>query len=446
MAATLAAGALLAAAGSAPASYPGSNGRLVFAHYPSNGGQYDIFTMSPDGSDRVQLTDNPGQDLRPSYSADGERIVWAHRPQGMTNHQIWVMNQDGSGQTPVTTGVGTNDNEPMFSPDGERIVFERRTGSGANPQVFVMDADGSNPTQLTFPGPAGDESLEPQYSPDGSRIVFRRHIGGTARYEIWVMNADGSGQTPLTTVSGNTQDTQPSFSPDGRLIGWDRFTGPPPNEDIYVMNADGSGQRQVTSGPGQDYAPIFAPDMTRIVFERESQNFQYSDIILADPGGLDLGITPLTANAAPVYDSNPDWQPLNPPACDLSGNPKQKSVKSVSVTVTCANENATAVAEGSGSAPKAPKGATTSKKKRFTIPAVNQQVQPGTPTTITLTIPTKGRKALKRATKAGKKGKATITATLTDDLGQASTDTFQVTFKAKKKKEVGRRRAMPSAR
>ena len=64
------------------------------------------------------------------------------------------------------------------------------------------------------------------------------------------------------------------------------------------MNSDGTGQRQVTSGPGQDYAPIFAPDMTRIVFERESQNFTYSDVVLADPGGLDLGITPLTANAA----------------------------------------------------------------------------------------------------------------------------------------------------
>ena len=262
--------------------------------------------------------------------------------------------------------------------------------------MFVMNSDGSNATPLTAPGPAGDRSTQPQYSPDGTRITFVRQPGGTGRFEIWVMNADGSGQTQLTTVSAMTQDVAPSFSPDGRMIAWDRFTGPPPNEDIYIMNSDGTGQRQVTSGPGQDYAPIFAPDMTRIVFERESQNFTYSDVVLTDPGGLDLGITPLTANAPPVYDSNPDWQPLNPPACSLAGETKQRSLKQVAVTVSC-DENGIAVAEGSGQAPKVSKAAFASKKKKFTIPPVTTQLQPGAATTITLTIPKKGRKALKRA-------------------------------------------------
>ena len=31
--------------------------------------------------------------------------------------------------------------------------------------------------------------------------------------------------------------------------------------------------------------------------------------------------TPLTNNN--VVDYGPDWQPLNPPACDVSGKPKQ---------------------------------------------------------------------------------------------------------------------------
>ena len=51
-----------------------------------------------------------------------------------------------------------------------------------------------------------------------------------------------------------------------------------------------------------------------------------------------------------------------------------------------------------------------------------------------LGIPDDDQKALKKAAKAGKKGKATITATTTDDFGQSSTETFKVKFKAKKKK------------
>ena len=54
------------------------------------------------------------------------------------------------------------------------------------------------------------------------------------------------------------------------------------------------------------------------------------------------------------------------------------------------------------------------------------------PTTVTLKIPKGAKKALKKAAKAGKKGKATITATIVDDLGQSATDTVAVTFKPKK--------------
>jgi len=72
---------------------------------------------------------------------------------------------------------------------------------------------------------------------------------------------------------------------------------------------------------------------------------------------------------------------------------------------------------------------------KFTIPAVRVQVPAATPTTVTLKIPKKGQRALKKAAKAGKKGKATITATVTDDLAQSSSDTLKVKFKSQR--EVG---------
>src|SRR5687768_15694073 len=89
--AALSAAVFLASGASASAAFPGSNGRIAFAHDDGPGVQYDIFTMNPDGSDRVPLTSDPGNDLFPSYSADGERIAWVHRPQGVSNTQIWVM-------------------------------------------------------------------------------------------------------------------------------------------------------------------------------------------------------------------------------------------------------------------------------------------------------------------------------------------------------------------
>jgi dipeptidyl aminopeptidase/acylaminoacyl peptidase len=340
------------------------------------------------------------------------------------NGQIWVMKADGSGQTQLTSPGTGEDRDPTFSPDGEKIAFEHNVGGS---QIRIMNADGSGQTQLTFPGPNPDEALatDPSFSP-GGQIAFVRGTGSGASRGIWIMNADGSGQTRLTTGTATSNDAEPNFSPDGQRIVFRR------NGDLFTMNADGSGQSPLTSGAA-DLGPVFSPDGTRVAFSREGPGGTVANIFAADSTGLNQNVTPLTTSPPPVFEFDPNWQPLNPPACDLTGKATSKSFKQVSVTVTCTNENVTAVAEGSGKAPKAPKGAVASKAKKFTIPPVTAQVPKGTPTNVTLKIPKKGKKALKKAAKAGKKGKATITATLTDDLGQSSTETFSIKFKPKKK-------------
>ena len=422
---------VLAAAGPAHASFPGANGKIAFARFLPGSG-YHIYTMNPDGSGVTPLTDGDTFDLRPAYSADGERIVFSRRLAGASRSQIWVMNADGSGQAPLTTDPAFDEDDPQFSPDGDRVVFERMVAG--RPQVFVMNADGSGASQLTFAGPQDAQSFDPSFSPDGSQIAFARRVP-PAQSEIWVMNADGTGQRAVTSATANTSDFSPSFSPDGLRVAFDRaLLGTPNDENVYAVNLDGSGLGQLTNGPGQDLEPAFSPDGTKIVVDRQDQTYsQYSDIVVAGSSGLDQPVTPLTQNSSAngVYDSSPDWQPLNPPACTVVGNSKQ-SRKQVVFSISC-DENATLVAQGTGRVPKVPKGAVASKRKKFTIPPVTVQL-PGTgQTQVSVPIPKKGRKLLKQATKAGKKGKAAITITTTDDLGQSSTFSLDVKFNSKKK-------------
>ena len=101
--------------------------------------------------------------------------------------------------------------------------------------------------------------------------------------------------------------------------------------------------------------------------------------------------------------------------------------------MTCANEDATATVAGAGKAPKPPERAHSAKAKQFRSRRSPSRCRPGCRPQIKLKVSAKGGKALRKATKAGKKGKATLTATLTDDLGQSATDTTKVKFKPKKK-------------
>ncbi len=418
------AGAMLAAT-AAFAAFPGANGKIAFTHHPNvSGSSSDIFSIDPNGANRTQLTNTGDDDHDPSYSADGERIAFSRYPAGGPGGQIWVMNANGTGPVQLTPGTATaEDFGPTFSPDGGKILFARSDGSST--QLWIMNADGSGQTQLTVEGPNGDHVHPGSFSPNGAKIVFTLFDGLAGTHSIATINPDGSGLQRLTS---GPDDFDPDFSPNGLRIIFDR------DDAVTVMNADGTGVVRLATplSGGGDFGPAFSPQGTQYVFERDDSSFAFSNLVIGDASGLDVGLTPITANTT-AYDYAATWQPLNPPACNVGSNLKVKRYGSVTITATCANENATLYAEGTGKAKRVGR-AVARKAKRFKIPPVSALIPAGAPTPVTLKIPKGARKALKKAAKAGKKGKATITASLVDDLGQATTDTVKVTFKAKRKR------------
>ena len=419
-------GAGLMAAGSASANFPGTNGKIAFVHLsPASGSGQDIFTMSAKGRHRTRLTKSAGDDAFPNYSADGERIVFSRSAAGGAGAgQVWIMNQDGSGKRQLTHRSPTAES-PTFSPDGRRIAFTR--GDGGSTQLWTMKADGTDQTQLTFAGPNGDHVHGPTFSPDGRLIAFSHFNGAVGYHDISVIKPNGSGQVALTTPSAASNDFQPDYAPNGKRIVLDRLNQT--QDDLFVMRADGSHQTALTSGASDlDLSPAFAPNGAKVAFERDNAAFTVANVVLVSSRGLNQNLTPLTTNSVPVQDFEPGWQPLNPPSCKVRGNLTSRSFKRVRVIVKCTNENATVTAKGSG---KAPQAAPAAKAKRFKIPAVTVEVPAGAHRTIKLKVSRKGRKALRRAAEAGKTGKAKISVTSRDDLGQASKDSLKVTFKGR---------------
>ena len=74
-------------------------------------GQFEIWTMNPDGSDPVQLTTHGGEE--PNWAPNGVEIVFTRgRDGGRTgDYEVYVMNSDGTGIRPITNVIA-NDEEP----------------------------------------------------------------------------------------------------------------------------------------------------------------------------------------------------------------------------------------------------------------------------------------------------------------------------------------------
>ena len=72
-----------------------ANGRIVFGVE-----QGDIWSISPDGGEKRQLTANSKRNFYPIGSKDGKFVFFVSNRTG--SNQVWRMDADGSGQIQLT--------------------------------------------------------------------------------------------------------------------------------------------------------------------------------------------------------------------------------------------------------------------------------------------------------------------------------------------------------
>jgi Tol biopolymer transport system component len=226
--------------------------KIVFCVNVDEFSQDNIVVMDANGTNAVTLT-HGSTEFAPVWSPDGKKIAFVSVRDG--NSEIYVMHADGSNQINLTNNPaadGPFGDGPCWSPDGGKIAFASDRG-GDGFEIYVMAADGSNPVQLTNrPG----VDTDPAWSPDGTKIAFTNYLAPNR--DIYVMNADGS--NPIRLTNGPSGNFEPAWSPDGtRIVFTSTRDGVPvgTNYEVYVMDADGSNQTNLTNDPGTDSRPAW---------------------------------------------------------------------------------------------------------------------------------------------------------------------------------------------
>jgi len=270
----------------AHATFPGADGRI--AYVSERTGAPQLYSIDPDGSNRLQLTRlRHAAAFEPFWAPDGNSVLFTRVPFSRHGREsIWSIDVDGTNAHNVIGDDWFHYQQASYSPDGSTIVVSRCYPNFRACDLVTADADGTNRERLT---PFGDEvyDLHARYSPDGSQIAFagfgRRGVDGA----VYVMDADGSNITRITSAGLGAAD--PDWSPDGSMLIMRTHCCPDQPNGISTISPDGSGLTKVVNPSDSEYfGPMFSPSGHSIVVERDSLDFSHYGVWVMDADGSSM--------------------------------------------------------------------------------------------------------------------------------------------------------------
>lgn len=192
---------------------------LLLLSAAGEAGLDDLFTLSPNGQNRQNLTSSAGlRERRPRFNSLGSTGIYEQIDE-TSKGQVYVLfvsqpriTTGGPGTEPLpgTPWVVGSDADPDFSPDGRLAVFRRLTGTG-NGGLGTWDvmtvnlANGSLATVASGPAYRG----APDWGSPG--IVFSEADPGGTR--LVMLQPDGSDRRVLLTVASSFDLSNPRWLP-----------------------------------------------------------------------------------------------------------------------------------------------------------------------------------------------------------------------------------------
>ena len=219
----------------------------------------DIWMISWDGKEQIQLTNDPEGESKPKFSPDGKYLSFiAKRGPDEKNSDIYLMDRRG-GEAKKATDVKGDIDDYIWSPDGSHIL------------LVMKDPDYSDTAKTKVRKPF---------------VIDRYHFkqdyqGYLDRRATHLYLFDLKSKKLDTLTKGIYNEEHPAFSPDGLHIAFasNRTEDPDRNEntDIYIIDAQpGAAMKKLTTWAGTDDNPVWSPDGKYIAYSQSSSDAPFT--------------------------------------------------------------------------------------------------------------------------------------------------------------------------
>jgi dipeptidyl aminopeptidase/acylaminoacyl peptidase len=292
----------------------------------------DIWMISMDGTQDIQLTNSPDGESRARWSPDGKYISFlssrqATEPTAKSGSQVWLLDRRGGEGRRLTDRKG-GVNDYAWSPDSKKLL------------LTITDPDPEDTGKVKTTKPYVIDRYHYKQDVEGYR--YKKTHTHLYLFDLATKKLD-------TLTRGAYDEGSAVWSPDGSAIAFvsNRTSDPDKNEntDIYVIDARaGATVRPLTDWKGSDNGPRWSPDGREIAYTRSVSDEDYhmydEAVLCVVPSG---GGTPrLLSRSLDRPVSNPKWSRDGSSITALVADDRQQYV----ATFAAADGKMTKVADG----------------------------------------------------------------------------------------------------
>jgi len=218
----------------------------------------DVWMVSWDGKENIQLTNSADNETNPKWSPDEKWISFLSARQDAKDKQVWLMDRRG-GEGKKITSIKGGINDYEWSPDAKRLLLT----------ITDNDEDDTAKSKTTKPYVIDRY----QYKQDVEGYRYKKIYTHLYLFTLATKKLD-------TLTSGSHNEGSATWSPDGSSIAFvsNRTKDPDRNEntDLFIIESrPGAQAKQLTYWTGSDDHPKWSPDGKWIAYTRSTDSSDY---------------------------------------------------------------------------------------------------------------------------------------------------------------------------